>query len=74
MPKSVECIVLDETGKEKAKYELKDVITVSGARVIDNNLVVADCRGSRLAMFNKTTGEAGLVMKDMRPCCGILEK
>ncbi|NOU59304.1 DUF4369 domain-containing protein [Marinifilum caeruleilacunae] len=73
MPKSVECVVLDENGKEKAKYELKDVITATGARIIDNNLVIADYRDAKLAMFNKTTGEAGPVMNDMRPCCGILD-
>lgn len=73
MPKSVECVVLDENGKEKAKYVLKDVITATGARIIDNKLVIADYRGAKLAMFNKTNGEAGPVMKDMRPCCGILD-
>ena len=73
MPKSVECVVFDEKGNEKSKYSLKDVITATGARIVDNNLVIADCRGAKLAMFNKVNGEAGAVMKDMRPCCGILD-
>jgi hypothetical protein len=73
MPKAVECVVLDGNGKEMKKYMLNDVITATGARVVDNNLVVADYRNAKLAMFNKETGAAGAVMKDMRPCCGILD-
>ncbi|MDQ2178436.1 DUF4369 domain-containing protein [Marinifilum sp. D714] len=73
MPKAVECVVLDVNGKEKAKYVLKDVITATGARIIGSKIVVADYRGAKLAMFDKTNGEAGPVMKDMRPCCGILD-
>ena len=73
MPKAVECVVLDEKGKEKTKYMLKDVITATGARVVDKNLVIADYRNAKLAMFNKDNGEAGAVMEDMRPCCGILD-
>jgi hypothetical protein len=73
IPKSVECVVLDEKGEEKTRYMLNDVITATGARIVDNNLVVADCRSAKLAMFNKENGEAGAVMKGMRPCCGILD-
>ncbi|WP_321299006.1 hypothetical protein [Marinifilum fragile] len=73
MPKAVECVVLDGNGKEMKKYMLNDVITATGARVVDNNLVVADYRNAKLAMFNKETGAAGAVMKDMRLCCGILD-
>ena len=73
MPKAVECSVYDANGTSKSQFTLEGILTATGARVVDNNLVVADYRGAKIAMFNKTNGKVGPIMKDMRPCCGILD-
>ncbi|MDE5423892.1 DUF4369 domain-containing protein [Ancylomarina sp. DW003] len=70
---STECLVFDEKGVSKSQFLLKGIIYATGARVVDNNLIVADCFGGKLAMFDKTTGKVGSVMENMRSCCGILD-
>lgn len=73
MPKSVACAVFNLKGDKKAEFDCEGLVTATGARVVDDKLVVADCRGSKIAMFDKTNGKKGPVMDGMRPCCGILD-
>jgi hypothetical protein len=73
MPKSVECAVFNATGEKKTTYACEGIVTATGARVVENNLVIADVRGAKLAMFDKANGKVGPVMDGMRPCCGILD-
>ncbi len=73
MSKGVECVVFNAKGEKKAEYSCEGIVTATGVKILDNKLVVADCRGSKLAMFDKTSGKAGAIMDGMRPCCGILD-
>ena len=73
VPIGVECGVFDKTGKKINKLELKDLKTATGARVVENNLIVSDCSTKKLVIFNKSTGKKSAEITDMRPCCGILD-
>lgn len=73
MPKGVECTVFNAKGEKKNQFTCEGLVTATGARIVENNLVVADYRGAKLAMFDKTNGKAGPTMDGMRPCCGILD-
>jgi len=73
VPKAVECTVLNEKGEQKSQFRLDGIVTATGARVVDNNLIVADYSKGKLAMFDKTSGKAAAVIENMRPCCGILD-
>ncbi|MDE5422866.1 DUF4369 domain-containing protein [Ancylomarina sp. DW003] len=73
VPKAVECTVYDEKGASQSQFRLEGILTATGARVVDNNLIVADYLGKKLAMFDKTTGKVGPVMENMRSCCEILD-
>ena len=75
-PVGVECAVFSKTGKHLRNIKLKDIYTGSGARIIDNKLVVSDCmdkKGGKVGIFNKETGEAIKYIKNLRPCCGIMD-
>jgi len=69
----VEGNVLNEKGEHISKYRLARLKTATGARVVDNHLIVSDFQNKRIAMFDSKTGKAGSIIKDMRPCCGILD-
>ncbi len=73
MPKGVLCSVFNAKGETKAEYACEGLVTATGVKIVDNNMIVADCRGSKLAMFDKTSGKVGPIMDGMRPCCGILD-
>lgn len=73
VPVAVNCNVFDYKGVVKKNFLLEGLITATGARVVDNNLIVSDCRKAKIAMFNKETGKAGAEINNMRPCCGILD-
>jgi hypothetical protein len=72
-PIGVQCIVHNSNGEEQSKFKLTNVITASGARVIDGKLIVSDNRNGLIGMFNAETGQEVSMIKDMRPCCGILD-
>ncbi|MDE5422867.1 DUF4369 domain-containing protein [Ancylomarina sp. DW003] len=72
-PTAVECKVYDEKGASKSQFRLEGIVIATGARVVDNNLIVADWLGKKLAMFDKTTGKVGPVIENMRTCCYILD-
>ena len=63
----------DTKGNEVESVELKGVLTASGARVIDNQLLVADWQNRVIGVFDLKTGKRNSDLKDMRPCCMILD-
>jgi len=73
MPKGVECTVFNAKGEKKTQFKCEGLLTATGARIVENNLVIADYRGAKLVMFDKTNGKVGPTMDGMRPCCGILD-
>ena len=73
VPMGVECSVFTSKGELTNNFTLTGLITATGARVVDNNLIVSDFQNKRIAMFDRKTGKAGSTIEDMRPCCGILD-
>ncbi len=73
MPAGVCCNVFTRKGEPVTKFNLEGLITATGARVVDNQLIVSDCRNAVIAMFDKSNGEPASKIKEMRPCCGILD-
>lgn len=73
LPMGVECTVFTSKGEQTNKFKLVGLLTATGARVVDNNLIVSDFQKKRIAMFDSKTGKAGASIEDMRPCCGILD-
>ncbi|MCG8481874.1 MAG: DUF4369 domain-containing protein [Clostridia bacterium] len=72
-PVGVECVVYSAKGKKLNSFKLKDIITATGARIVDENLIIADVRQAKIAIFNKANGAYKSTIKGMRPCCGILD-
>jgi hypothetical protein len=73
MPKGVQCVVYAKNGEKKSQLKLEGIKTATGAKFIDDNLVVADFKGATISFFDKESGKAGPVIENMRPCCGILD-
>jgi len=73
MPAGVECLVFNTKGKKLREFRLKDLTTATGARVSDNNLLVADTRGRLIGIFNSETGEKKTSIEKLRTCCSILD-
>ncbi|OFY39488.1 MAG: hypothetical protein A2X18_05190 [Bacteroidetes bacterium GWF2_40_14] len=73
MPAGVECLVFNTKGKKLREFRLKDLTTATGARVSDNNLLVADTRGRLIGIFNSENGEKKTSIENLRTCCGILD-
>ena len=59
----VKCTITSTKGDVISTFNLADVKIATGARVIDNHLIVADYKSARIAMFNATTGEAGPIIE-----------
>ena len=72
-PSGVECYVFNNKGKQIRNMKLSEIITATGARVVDETLIVSDCRKAKIVMFDSKTGKKKSTIKNMRPCCGILD-
>ena len=69
----VECTIFSEEGKQLERLKLNGIVSASGARVVDDKLIVSDCKTSKLAIFNANTGKPQAEIENMRSCCGILD-
>jgi hypothetical protein len=69
----VECLIYSSTGKKLNRVELKGIVTATGARVSGDKLIISDYRSRKIAIFDKKTGKSTADIKNMRPCCGILD-
>ena len=72
-PKGVSCIVFNKAGKKLREFELKGIITASGTKVVDDKLLVTDCKNGKLLIYSKQDGKKLSNIDGLRPCCGILD-
>lgn len=71
--KGHECIIYDRKGRQIKTFEIKGLAYASGARVVENKLLIADVKRQLVAIYDAQTGKLLSEMKEMRPCCGILD-
>jgi hypothetical protein len=71
--KGVECIVLDAKGAEKKRFTFDELGAASGAKFLNDQLIVSDCKTSKLYIYDAKSGEKKSEIADMRTCCGILD-
>lgn len=69
----VECIVVDAKGTEKKRFSFEGLGSASGAKFMNNQLIVSDFGTAKLFIFDAQTGKKNSEIADMRPCCGILD-
>jgi hypothetical protein len=72
-PVGVECKVYDKKGVELKKMDLPELKTVTGAKIINNKLIVADYQNRSVIVYNLETGKKEASLADLRTCCGILD-
>jgi hypothetical protein len=71
--KGHECIIYNKSGSQVNSFEIKGLAYASGARVVGNKLLVADVKRQLVGIYDAQKGNLLSEMKDMRPCCGILD-
>ncbi|MDQ2177179.1 hypothetical protein [Marinifilum sp. D714] len=69
----VACVVFDAKGTEKKRFKFEGLGAASGAKFMNDKLIVSDCKTSRLYIYDAKTGEKKSEIADMRTCCGILD-
>ncbi|OFY44380.1 MAG: hypothetical protein A2X18_01890 [Bacteroidetes bacterium GWF2_40_14] len=72
-PVGVECQVYNAKGAKIRDMKLSGVVTATGARISQNNLLVADTRGRSIVIFDAETGAKKSAIEKLRTCCGILD-
>ncbi|RKD99772.1 DUF4369 domain-containing protein [Marinifilum flexuosum] len=72
-PVGVECTVYNVKGDKQNHYACADIITASGAKVMDGKLLLSDNRKGMIGIFDAKSGKLLSKINDMRPCCGILD-
>ncbi|MHC1779411.1 MAG: DUF4369 domain-containing protein [Bacteroidales bacterium] len=72
-PTGVECVVLDSKGNKVREIKLEGLVTATGIRVSENNLLVADTRGRVVNIYDTETGAKKSSIENLRTCCGILD-
>ncbi|WP_321516107.1 DUF4369 domain-containing protein [Marinifilum fragile] len=73
LPVGVECQIFSKEGEAIGKYKLSGVHIASGSRVVDQHLIVSDCKLKKIQIHDRTSGELLKEIDDMRSCCGILD-
>jgi hypothetical protein len=72
-PVGVECTVYNSKGEKQNHYACPEIITASGAKVMDGKLLLSDNRKGLIGIFDAKSGKLLSKINDMRPCCGILD-
>lgn len=72
-PVAVECVIFNSNGSKEREIKLDSIVTATGAKVTDKNILVADTRGRKVAIYDIATGERLSEIKNLRTCCGILD-
>ncbi len=67
------CDIYAVDGQKRASFVVNGVKQATGARVADGKLMIADMGGRNIGIFNASTGVEEAEIKNMRPCCGILD-
>ncbi len=72
-PVGVECIVFNAGGSKLKEMRLEGVVTATGAKVTNKNILIADTRGRKIMIFDAETGQSSSSIENLRTCCGILD-
>ncbi len=67
------CDIYDSRGNKIRSMKIEGVKQATGSRIANNKLLIADMGGRNIGVYNATTGVKETEIKDMRPCCGILD-
>ncbi len=70
---SYNCDIFDVNGKKLRTLKIDGIDEATGARVANNKIMIADMGGRNIAIINSETGAQESEVKNMRPCCGILD-
>lgn len=69
----IECVRFDSNGKELGRVQLDGAKGATGARVVDNKIIVADYNQGILSVHDAQSGKQVNKIEGMRQCCGILD-
>lgn len=72
-PSGVKVLVYSPEGEQIRSYPLSENISGSGARIIEDRLLVADHRNRIIGMYHTETGEYLSRIANLRACCSILD-
>lgn len=72
-PVGVVCTVYSPQGKELRHFNCSENITAGGAKCVDGNLIVSDCKKGKIAFYDANKGNLITKLDGMRPCCGMLD-
>jgi hypothetical protein len=72
-PIGVICSVYSTEGEKLRTFNCKENITAAGAKLVDGNLIVSDCKKGKLAFYDSRSGNLITKLEGMRPCCGMLD-
>jgi hypothetical protein len=72
-PLGVECLVYDAKGSELKKIKLAGLKSATGAKIINNKLLVADYNARKVFIYNLAADTVETSINDLRACCRILD-
>ena len=69
----VHCYIYNKEGKKLKDFKLDKLKQATGARIFEDKLLISDVGMGALVIYNKETGKQMSTIKDLRPCCSILD-
>ncbi len=72
-PSGVECLVFDAVGNKLKTLDLKGLKSVTGAKMMNKSMIVADQASKSVVVINTETCETEASISDLRSCCMILD-
>jgi len=73
VPVGVTCIVFNTKGSKIRDLRLEEVTWATGAKIFENNLIVADSYKRLIAVFDAETGVKKWMIEKLYTCCNILD-
>lgn len=67
------CYVFNTKGEKQNEYLLEGREYATGARIFQDKLLVSDVGKGALGIYNSADGKLLSTIKDLRPCCSILD-
>jgi hypothetical protein len=73
VPVAVSCFIFNTKGSKIRDLRLEDVTQATGAKIFENNLIVADSDKRLIAVFDAETGLKKWTIEKLYTCCNILD-
>ena len=73
VPTGVSCVVFNTKGSKIRDLKLEIIASATGAKVFENNLIVADSKKWLIVVFDAETGIKKSAIENLYTCCGILD-